>query len=164
MKSLRRGSALTIAAAAAIGAAYVGWPSPAALVGRSAPPATIKAVTLASRSGAGAATTDPLARGVLAETNPCPFCLGGTDLAAFGAEPSDILTQQSFGAGPVGFDDSLNGLGGSTDNATAAPTSQIWTAAMATLGALVLTARRRRGRGVPLWRAPWRSPAVPQSY
>jgi len=162
MKSLRRGTALTVAAAAAIGAACVGWSGSAAVVAKRTPTATVEGVAVAGRSGDGA-PANPLAPDVLATTDACPFCLEGIGLA-FDAEPSDILAQQSLGAEPAGFDDGLNRLASVTPDATAAPASKISTAAMATFGAIGLMAWGGRRRGRPSWQAPWRSPATAESF
>ncbi len=121
-------------AAVAMGAAYVCWTGSAAVAGVRSPFAT-----------AGAA-------------NPCPLCLKETDLAIFDSEPSEMVVQQSF-AEPASFDARPNPLASLTPPPTSAPASGIPPAALATLGAIALTARRSRRRGLPGWRLP----AIPQT-
>jgi len=159
MKSFRRATALTIAAAAATGAAYVGWSSSATVVAK-----RTQTVIVAVAGRASGLATDALAPDALGASHGCPFCLEGADLAAFDAEPPDILAQKTFGAEPAGFDDGLNRLAGLTPDATAAPASEISTAAMATFGAIGLMAWGGRRRGRPSWQAPWRSPATAESF
>ncbi len=159
MKSFRRTAALTIAAAAAIGAAYVGWSGSAAVVAKR----TQTAIVAVAGRASGLAT-DALAPDALGASHGCPFCLEGADLAAFDAEPPDILAQKTFGAGMSGFDDRLDRLADLTPDATAAPASEISTAAMAMLGAIGLMAWGGRRKGRPSWQEPWRSPATAESF
>jgi len=160
MKSFRQAAAMRIAAAAAIGAAYVGWSGSAAVVAKRTQTAIV-AVAAADR--AGRLATDARAPDALGASDGCPFCLEGTDLAALDAGPPDILAQPTLSAGLADFDDRLDRRATFTPDAAAAPASEISTAAMATLGFVALTAARRRREGRPAWRAPWRSSTAPQS-
>ncbi len=157
MKSFRRAAALTIAAAATMGAAYVDWSGSAAVVAKRTQTANV-AVAVAGR--ASGLATGALAPDALGASDGCPFCLEGTDLAAFDAEPPDILAQPTPSGGLADFGDSLNGPAALMSDATAAPASKISTAAMATLGAIGLMAWGRRRNRRPAWQAPWRSPAI----
>jgi len=159
MKSFRRTAALTIAAAAAIGGAYVGWSGSAAVVAKR----TQTAIVAVAGRASGLAT-DALAPDALGASDGCPFCLKGTDLAAFHGEPPDILAQPTLSGGLADFGDSVNGPAALMSDATAAPASEISTAAMAMLGAIGLTAWGGRRKGRPSWQEPWRSPTIAESF
>lgn len=101
----------------------------------------------------------------------CVQCLSEADGALFEAESvsagepwSTIVVGGLVGALPDVYD-GPNGmsLAGIEPDATAAPASEISTAAMVALGVVLLTARRAGRNRWASWKAPWRVSTLPAS-
>lgn len=160
MKNFRRGSALALAAAVAIGAAYACRSGTAALIAARRSPPPVEAVALAKGPSVVRAPS-ALAPNLLEAADACPFCFGEMDLSAIEAEPADLLGQPVFAAGLADTGGVEYEFAGLAPQTAAAPASEISTAAMLTLGIVGLTAWRRKGKA--RWPAAWRLTAAAQA-
>ena len=177
MKTWVRGPALTLAAAAAITAVYVGWSgSQAIYAARSRPQAIVGAVALAPAATLAApAAPDPRVLSfALCTGDDCSFAapaviaaddvLYGIESVSEGETWTDIA-DAGFGATLSDIHDGLNGLMLSSvePGSLAAPAPEISTAAMVALGVVLLSARRAGRNRWASWKAPWRASTVAAS-
>jgi hypothetical protein len=183
MKIWVRRPGLTVIAAAAIVLAWVGWsgsqgahtagPRSPAIVGAaaSAPVAARRAPGLSEPqlakwcSGADCVASDPAA------SIDCTACVTEADGALFEVEPVSVGERwPTIDVGGLAGDrldvyDGPNGmsLASIEPGATAAPASEISTAAMVALGVVLLTARRAGRNRWASWKAPWKVSTLPAS-
>ena len=183
MKIWVRKPALTLIGAAAIALAWVGWSgsqeahmaglrSPAVVgAAASAPAAALRAPGPRNSQFAKCGGADCVATSKPAALVDCVQCLSEADGALFEAESvsagepwSTIVVGGLVGALPDVYD-GPNGmsLAGIEPDATAAPASEISTAAMVALGVVLLTARRAGRNRWASWKAPWRVSTLPAS-
>jgi hypothetical protein len=183
MKTWVRGPALTLAGAAAIATAYVGWSGSQAIeAARSRPQAIVGAVAFAPEATlAGPAAPEPLVAPDprVSSFAPCarddcsaaaPAVIAADDIL-YGIEPVSEgepwidIADAGFGATLSVIHDELSGLSLSSaeSGSMAAPAPEISTAAMVALGVVLLTARRAGRNRWASWKAPWRAFAVAAS-
>jgi hypothetical protein len=184
MKIWVRKPALTLIGAAAIALAWGGWSgsqeahtaglgSPAAIVGAAAlaPATALRAPGPRDSQFAKCGGADCVATSRPAAFVDCIQCLSEADGALFEAESvsagepwSTIVVGGLAGALPDVYDGANSmSLAGMEPGATAAPASEISTAAMVALGVVLLTARRAGRNRWASWKAPWRVSTVPAS-
>jgi len=178
MKTWVRGPALTLAGAAAIAAAYVGWSgSQAIYAARSRPQAIVGAVALAPAATlAGPAAADlrvpsfaPCTSDDCSATAPAVIAaddiLYGIEPVSEGGPWTPDIADAGFGAALWDIHDGLSGLSLSSaePGSIAAPAPEISTAAMVALGVVLLSARRAGRNRWASWKAPWRASAVAAS-
>ena len=182
MKIWVRRPALTVIAAAAIALTWAGWfgsqealtvglRSPAVVgAAASAPVAAVRAPGLIEAQLAKCGGADCVARNPAALID-CAACLTEANGALFEVEP--VSAGERWPAIVVGglAGDPLDVFGGPNGmslasiepGATAAPASEISTAAMVALGVVLLTARRAGRNRWASWKAPWRVSTLPAS-
>jgi hypothetical protein len=178
MKTWIRGPALTLAAAAAIGAIYVGWSgSQAIYAARSRPQAIVGAVALAPAATLPAYSGPDPRVPIFApcSSDDCsaaaPVEIAADDVL-YGIEPvsegeswTPYIADAGLGATLWDIHDGLSGLSHSSvePSSIAAPAPEISTAAMVALGAVLLSARRAGRNRWASWKAPWRASMVAAS-
>jgi hypothetical protein len=182
MKTWVRRPALTVIAAAAIALAWVGWSGSQealtaglrsrAVVGApaSAPVAALLAPGLSETQLAKCGGADCVASNPAALID-CAACLTEADGALFEVEPVSAgerwptIDVGGLAGDPLDVYDDPNGmsLASIEPGATAAPASEISTAAMVALGVVLLTARRAGRNRWASWKAPWKVSTLPAS-
>ena len=177
MKTWVRGPALTLAGAAAIAAAYVGWSgSQAIYAARSRPQAIVGAVALAPAAalptyGAPDPRVPSFAPCSSDDCNAAAPAVIAADDVLYGFEPVSEgepwthIADAGFGATLSDMHDGLSGLSASSveSGSIAAPAPEISTAAMVALGVVLLSARRAGRNRWASWKAPWRASTVAAS-
>jgi hypothetical protein len=184
MKTLVRKPALTLIGAAGIALAWAGWSgSPRTdTAGLRSPPALV----------AGAPSSPAMALRVPGTREPqlakcggadcvptskpstlldCAACLSEAQGTLLGVEPAfadglwSTIVVGGLASGPSDVYDGPYGmsLAGIGPGPTAAPASEISTAAMVALGVVLLTARRAGRSRWASWKAPWRVSSLPAS-